>query len=128
MVQNLQFYLQKGLVRSDFKNIAIRRLASETCHEFIDWMGLIDGSKPNDVLVYDKKIFKDDFYMDFIKHNPDFGPKAKMTVSRNAFYKWLYAYGQYKKGIDVVEGRDGLGRWIMFKTEDVKKEEEHLLI
>jgi hypothetical protein len=122
MIQNLQFYLQKGLVKSDFKNIAIRRLASETCHEFIDWMGLVEGSKPNDVLAYDKKIFKDEFYNDFIKHNPDFGPKAKMTVSRNAFYKWLYAYGQFKKGITVVEGRDGVGRWIMFKTDEQEKE------
>lgn len=121
MVQNLQFYLQRGLVKSEFKNIGIRRLASETCHEFIDWMGLVDGSKPNDILEYNKKIFKDDFYLDFIKHNPDFGPKAKMTISRNAFYKWLHSYGQFKQGIEVIEGRDGAGRWIMFKRDEEAK-------
>lgn len=122
MINNLRGYLNTGLVKSEFKNIAIRRLASETCHEFIEWMGLIDDSKSPDVFHADRKIFKDDLYLDFIKDNPDFAPKAKMTISRNAFYKWLNSFGVFSKEYEVVEGRSTQGRWIMFKTEDYEQE------
>ena len=123
MVQNLKGYLNTGLVKSDFKNIGIRRLASETCHEFIEWMGLIDGSKCADVFKTDRRIFKDDLYLDFIKDNPDFAPKAKMTISRNAFYKWLNSFGAFSKDFETLEGRSNQGRWIMFKTKDYKEYE-----
>ena len=122
MVGNLKGYLATGLVKSEFKNIAIRRLASETCHEFIEWMGLIDGSKSPDMFKVDVKIFKDDLYLDFIRDNPDFAPKAKMTISRNAFYKWLHSFGEFSKDFDSIEGRSNQGRWIMFKTKDYEEE------
>jgi hypothetical protein len=112
------------LVVSDFSNLAIRKLGSETCHEFIDWLGLVDGSRPTDVLEYNKKLFKDDLYNDFIQDNPDFAPKAKMTISRASFYKLLSYFGAFKNGVDIVEGRDNMGRWIMFKDENYGKEEE----
>lgn len=124
MIGNLQYYIANGLVVSDFSNLAIRKLGSETCHEFIDWIGLVDGSKPTDVLEYNKKLFKDDLYNDFIQENPDFAPKAKMTISRALFYKWLSYFGAFKNGVDIVEGRDNMGRWIMFKDENYGKEEE----
>ena len=120
MISNLQFYLNNGLVRSEFKNLGIRKLASQTSHEFIEWLGLVEGTKPTDMLVFDKKIFKDDLYNDFITDNPDFAPKAKMTISRTNFYKWLIAFASYKDGIEAVEGRDSLGRWIIFKTDETK--------
>lgn len=123
MISNLQFYLNEGLVKSEFKNLGIRKLASETCHEFIEWLGLVEGTKPSDVIVYDQRIFKDDLYNDFITDNPDFAPKAKMTISRTLFYKWLLNYATFMDGIVPVEGRDKLGRWIIFKTKkDVKEE------
>ena len=123
MISNLQFYLNEGLVESEFKNLGIRKLASETCHEFIEWLGLVEGTKPSDVIVYDQRIFKDDLYNDFITDNPDFAPKAKMTISRTLFYKWLLNYATFMDGIVPVEGRDKLGRWIIFKTKkDVKEE------
>lgn len=123
MIGNLQFYLNEGLVKSEFKNLGIRKLASETCHEFIEWLGLVEGTKPSDVIIYDQRIFKDDLYNDFITDNPDFAPKAKMTISRTLFYKWLLNYATFMEGIEPVEGRDKLGRWIIFKTKkDVKEE------
>jgi hypothetical protein len=118
MVSNLQLYLESGLIKSEFKNLGIRKLASETCHEYIEWLGLVDGTKPADVIVYDKKIFKDDLYNDFITDNPDFAPKAKMTISRTLFYKWLIAFATFMDGVQAVEGRDKLGRWIIFKTKE----------
>lgn len=117
MLKNLQFYIVNGLCKSDFSNLAIRKLASETCHEFIEWTGLVDGAKASDLIKFDKKMFKDELYMDFVDDNPDFAPKAKMTISRQLFYKWLIYYGNYEKH-EVVEGRTGLGRWIMYKTKN----------
>ena len=117
MLKNLQFYIVNGLCKSDFSNLAIRKLASETCHEFIEWTGLVDGAKASDLIKVDKKMFKDELYMDFVEDNPDFAPKAKMTISRQLFYKWLIYYGNYEKH-EVVEGRSGLGRWIMYKTKN----------
>ena len=54
--------------------------------------------------------------MDFIEDNPDFAPKAKMTVSRIRFYKWLQAYNLYKYDCDPEEGRDS-SRWIIFRNK-----------
>jgi hypothetical protein len=124
MLSNLQYYIVNGLVKSDFQNLAIRKLASETCHEFIEWVGLVDGTKASDLVVYDRRMFKDELYGDFVQDNPDFAPKAKMTISRQLFYKWLVYFGNYKKDIIVEEGRTGLGRWVMYKTKDYEEKNE----
>ena len=55
--------------------------------------------------------------MDFIDDNPDFAPKAKMTVSRIRFYKWLHAYNLYKHDCPPEEGRDNSSRWIIFRNK-----------
>ena len=36
-------------------------------------------------LVPDIKIYKNELYFDFINEYPDYGPKAKMTISRTRF-------------------------------------------
>jgi hypothetical protein len=115
MVNNLMSYLNTGLVKSTFVNLKIRKLSAETCHEFIEWCGMIDGSSH---IKTDTLLYKQDLYLDFIMDNPDFAPKAKMTISRTLFYKWLIAYGVYVTGITPLEGRDGNGRWIKFITKE----------
>lgn len=55
-----------------------------------------------------------DLYLDFIEENPDFAPKSKMTVSRRRFYKWLYAFAEFKWDCTPEEGRDNSGKWIRF--------------
>ena len=125
MVNNLKSYLATGLVKSEFKNIGIRRLASQTSHQFIEWVGLIQGTKASDVIRFNKRIFKDDLYLDFVKENPDFSPRGKDTISRNAFYKWLNAYGLFKEGITIFEGRSNQGRWIMFNEEGYEEPKEY---
>jgi hypothetical protein len=124
MIRNLQFYLIEGLVSSSFINLEIRKLASKTCHPFIEWCGLVEGNKGSILLVKDKKIFKDDLYNDFIMDNPDYAPKAKNTISRTQFYRWLDSYGNYLTDCDTVDGRDGNGRWIMFKTDAVEEPQQ----
>tara|TARA_R100000988_G_scaffold98974_2_gene67548 strand:- start:3569 stop:5980 length:2412 start_codon:yes stop_codon:yes gene_type:complete len=116
MIECLQLYLKSGLVKSEFVNLKIRRLSAETCHEFIEWCGILDDMPPNKMLATNTKIFKQDLYFDFIEDNPDFAPKSKMTVSRTRFYKWLTAYNQFKYKCDPEEGRDSGGRWIVFRN------------
>lgn len=128
MLSNLQYYIVNGLVKSEFQNLAIRKLASETCHEFIEWAGLVEGTKASDLIGYNRRMFKDELYGDFVQDNPDFAPKAKMTISRQLFYKWLVYFGNYKQGVSVEEGRTGLGRWIMFKTKDYEEKDSDLTI
>ena len=36
---------------------------------------------------------KNDLYLEFIQDNPDFAPKAKRTISRTEFYRWLNSFG-----------------------------------
>jgi hypothetical protein len=113
MIGCLKGYLNTGLVKSKFVNLKIRQLSAETTHDFIEWCGLLEGQARNESLKTNVKLYKNELYNDFINEYPDYGPKAKMTISRTRFYKWLIAYGLYKEGIIPEEGRDLNGRWII---------------
>ena len=113
MIGCLKGYLNTGLVKSKFVNLKIRQLSAETTHDFIEWCGLLEGQARNESLKTNVKLYKNDLYNDFINEYPDYGPKAKMTISRTRFYKWLIAYGLYKEGLIPEEGRDLNGRWII---------------
>ena len=116
MIECLQTYLEHGLIKSDFVNLKIRKLSAESCHEFIEWCGIIGGSA-NEKLVAYQKLYKNDLYMDFVEENPDFAPKSKMTVSRTKFNKWLLAFSDYKFECAPEEGRDGPGKWLIFRNK-----------
>jgi len=120
MIGCLSNYLRTGLIKSSFVNLKIRQLSAETCHEFIEWCGLLDGSISSEILtefVSGSKTYKQELYYDFIEENPDFAPKAKMTVSRTKFYKWLHSFCVYKSNVSPDEGRDNSGRWIRLRSK-----------
>jgi hypothetical protein len=116
MISCLQMYMKDGLIKSEFVNLAIRKLSAETCHEFIEWCGLIDGSKPSDLLRPNIRLRANELYMRFTDDYPDFAPKAKMSVSRIKFHRWLRAYGTFKYS-NVEEGKDMEGKWILFSNQ-----------
>jgi len=118
MISCLQTYLNKGLVKSKFVNLKIRQLSAETCHDFIEWCGVINGSISNESLAVDTKIHLQDCYYDFISEYPDYGPKAKLTISRIKFNKWMKSYANYVSGANPEEGRDTQGRWMRIKRKD----------
>lgn len=118
MINNLKSYLSTGLIKSEFVNLKVRKLSAETCHEFIEWCGIVDGDTTNDRMKIGEVMYKQDLYLDFIMDNPDFAPKAKMTISRTLFYKWLVSYGVYVTGVAPLEGRDSNGRWIKFVAKE----------
>jgi len=120
MINCLSSYLRTGLVRSTFVNLKIRQLSAETCHEFIEWCGLVHNSPQSEhiqKLDTMERVYKNDLYHDFIQDNPDFAPKAKMTISRSRFNKWLVAYCVYKSNVQPEDGRDHKGRWLRCRNK-----------
>ena len=115
MISCLQLYLREGLVQSKFVNLKIRQLSAETSHDFIEWCGLVNGSEINHRLSVGSKINIQDCYYDFIEQYPDYAPKAKMTISRIRFGKWMVSYAVYISGARPEEGRDTLGKWMRIK-------------
>jgi succinate dehydrogenase flavin-adding protein (antitoxin of CptAB toxin-antitoxin module) len=115
MIGCLRGYLNTGLVKSKFVNLKIRQLSAETCHEFIEWCGLVDNSERHINLEAGIRLYKNELYYAFVDEYPDYGPKAKMTISRTKFYKWLVSYALFKEGIMPEEGRDLTGRWIIIR-------------
>ena len=65
----------------------------------------------------DVKNYKHQLYLEFIEEYPDYAPKAKMTISRTRFYKWLVSYALFREGIQPEEGRDSAGRWIRIRSK-----------
>ena len=118
MIECLQLYLSEGLVESEFVNLKIRQLSASTSHDFIEWCGLLAGANENEKLGIGLKIYKNELYFDFINEYPDYGPKSKMTISRQVFYKWLHFYAEYQTGLPPIEGKDMTGRWIELKQSE----------
>jgi hypothetical protein len=116
MLRCLQDYLDSGLIKTEHINLNVRKLSAETCHEFIEWCGLI-GEEDSYNIPTDKRLYKNDLYYRFVEEYPDYGPRAKMTISRTRFYKWLTAYAVFKEGIMPDEGRDQMGRWIIINKK-----------
>jgi hypothetical protein len=124
MIGCLTNYLRTGLVKSKFVNLKIRQLSAETCHEFIEWCGLVDTHHNREVMLQpDTRLYKNELYSNFIDEYPDYGPRGRMSVSRTKFYKWLIAYGIYKEGVMPQEDRDQQGRWIIIKSKSEGLEE-----
>jgi hypothetical protein len=117
MIGCLKSYLTTGLVKSKFVNLKVRQLSAETCHEFIEWCGLVDGQERSTTLDTGVRLYKNELYFNFIEEYPDYGPKSKMTISRTRFYKWLVSYAIYKEGTMPEEGRDQMGRWIIIRKK-----------
>jgi hypothetical protein len=118
MIQCIQLYLKQGLIQSEFVNLKIRQLSAETSHDFIEWCGLLEGAEPNLKIAPDITIHLNEVYFDFINEYPDYGPKSKMTISRQKFYKWINAYCVYKTGEKPQEGRDLVGKWIVISAKE----------
>jgi succinate dehydrogenase flavin-adding protein (antitoxin of CptAB toxin-antitoxin module) len=115
MIGCLKGYLNTGLIKSKFVNLKIRQLSAETCHEFIEWCGLVEGQDKSSNIDVGVKLYKNDLYFNFIEEYPDYGPRGRMSISRTRFYKWLVSYAIFKEGVQPEEGRDTVGRWIVIK-------------
>jgi hypothetical protein len=103
-------------------DLKIRQLSAETCHEFIEWCGLVDGQDRSNNLDSGVRLYKNDLYYNFIDEYPDYGPRGRMSISRTKFYRWLVSYAIFKENTMPEEGRDQAGRWMIIKR---KQDSEH---
>jgi hypothetical protein len=127
MVGCMMSYLKTGLVKSKFVNLKIRQLSAESSHDFIEWLGLIEGSDAGASIRVNSRIHTNNLYLDFISEYPDYGPKSRLSISQVRFNKWLAAYAVYKTGAQPEKGRDASGRWIRLKKEDEVNPQTSLL-
>lgn len=116
MVNCLSSYMRTGLIESDFVNLKARSLEASTCHDFIEWCGILSGEE-NPRLMTDTKLLGNELYNHFVLDYPDYGARAKMSISRTTFYKWVMAYGSFLTGISPSKGKDQFGQWIIINTK-----------
>ena len=116
MVNCLSSYMRTGLIESDFVNLKARNLEASTCHDFIEWCGILNDEE-NTRLMTDTKLLGNELYNHFILDYPDYGPRAKLSMSRTTFYRWLMAYGTFLTGINPTKGKDQFGQWIIINTK-----------
>ena len=122
MIGCLKSYLHTGLVKSKFVNLKIRQLSAETCHDFIEWCGLINNQE-NRIMEHGKRLRANDLYEDFVDNYPDYGPRSRMTVSRQKFWKWIISYAVFTSGNMPEEGRDMIGKWLVLKPKEVQHDD-----
>ena len=65
MVGCMQGYLDTGLVKSKFVNLKIRQLSAESSYDFIEWVGLIEGTDAGAAIPVNSRIHTNNLYLDF---------------------------------------------------------------
>ena len=101
MIQCAQYYLNHGLVKSEFGNIETRKFIKNTSFEFYEW------TKSHEVFHFNFRHSKRDKYNELLEEYPD----LKKWLSQKKFKQWLEEYCrfyefQYKEG-----NHPGIGRF-----------------
>jgi hypothetical protein len=105
-------------VKGNFKNQNTRNLGSDTCHEFIEWVGLVNTDIAIETSIpLNTRLYKNELYYKFIDEYPDYGPRGKKNISRQEFYRWIKSYATYISGKEHEENRDHIGRWIIIREK-----------
>jgi hypothetical protein len=118
MIDCLTQYLNKGLVKSDFINLEMKKTLRATGADFMEWCGVINsGEENNRFLVLHEKNHMNQMYVDFITEYPDYAPMGKMTVTRQQFHRWVVLYSKYKYGVEPEVGRDSVGKWVRMRLK-----------
>ncbi len=107
MIDCVKIFLENGLVKQEFTNLAERKFIKETSFDFHEWV--MDSPIP----LHDH-IVKSEWFNKFIKEYPDYEKSKWFTQKR--FSQWLEIYGRYK-GFRQVTGKSMDGRWIVFLPE-----------
>ena len=111
MINNIKYYMNKGFVKSKFKNLTTRKFIAETNHDFFEWV------TDDENIIMGRSYYKSDLYNDFVTEYPDYSRK----LSRKMFDKWVKSYSYYIAGVEPLQGRDRTGRYIII---DYPKDEQ----
>jgi hypothetical protein len=118
MISNLQSYLNKGLVRSEFKNLKTRKFIAETSSDFWEWAVSNDNVHTKAKI----KSLGQDLFNSFTQEYPDYATYGRFKISQNKFYRWIDSYGEFAFGTKPTVSRTALGKNIEF----IVKENEQL--
>jgi len=121
MINCLQLYLDKGFIKSPFKNLRARKLIAATNHDFYEFMNDKNNKFRRDGVQH----LAASIFNDFVEDYPDYAPRAKRALSRNFFIQWLMIWGEYEYGGESERDRGTNGIWVQFNVK--KKEKEQTL-
>ncbi len=106
MIHCFKIYLEQGLIRQEFTNLAERKFIKETSFDFREWV-------TEDPLPVDYVIMKKEYYEKFIDIYPDY--KHSKWFGQKKFSQWLERYAEYK-GYMYQTGTSMNLRWIKYVT------------
>ena len=113
MIDCIKYYLEKGLVKSDFKNLEVRKFIRETSSEFYEWTEGDDGIR------YNKRLNKKELYESFIEEYND----LKRWLTQKRFSMWLDQLAAFK-GIKILKGKTNGMRWVELVDESQPDDDE----
>jgi hypothetical protein len=118
MIQCVQFYLENGLTKHDFKNLEVRKFIKNTSFEFFEW------TKPNEKdfsenIQFNSRMIKQQTYESFLNEYPDF---RSFKLSQKRFTQWMEHYAKFY-GHTYLQGNSNGQRWFEIVREDLKQEE-----
>lgn len=116
MISCLQLYLNKGFVKTDFKNIKTRRFISDTSFDFYEWM----EQEGNKYAIPGNTYLGQSMYNDFTAANPDYDRRGKYHITQHRFNQWIQSYGLFKFGTEVIKSRNGDGTTFQFKEAPIQ--------
>ena len=111
MISNIQLYLQKGLIKSEFKNLKMRQFYIATSHEFAEWC--LGDDKKYDIVAGGEYLGQE-LMADFKEKYPDYGDAVKSKLTHRTFYRWLDEYCKFKYGTKLLEWRTADGKKVKF--------------
>ena len=112
MINCLQFYLQFGIIKAEYKNLKYRKFIQETSFEFVEWV-TEDNAMPSNI-----KLFKKSKYEEFIDIYPDF----KKWLTQKRFATWIETWAKYQ-GLDTKKGQSSVDRWVAIVDNSKPKTE-----
>jgi hypothetical protein len=107
MLDCLRLYLECGLIKQEYTNLAERKFIKETSFDFHEWM----NENPIAVGV---RVHRPKYYELFKNAYPDYAKNNWFTHRR--FALWLDIYGRYR-GYKMVNGQDHEGKYVVFFAE-----------
>lgn len=108
MINCLQYYIANGLVKSETKNLELRKFINETSQDFYEF-ALVDKSINHNI-----RIVKNELYDRFIMEYPDF----KKWLKINTLTKWVQKYAKFHN-LEIKNGSTNGQRW--YEIIDEKK-------
>jgi hypothetical protein len=114
MISNLQLYLTNGFIKSEYKNLHIRKFIAETDMNFYEW--IMDPSNAP-LLKENARVYGNDLWNSFLSEFPDFARGGKRSISQSRFYQWVTTYSIFKTKVDPEWSRDAQGKYVIIKTK-----------